>query len=130
MRASVLERTVTWRHGDPVSIVFDGRLFTGTAIVWTRQSDDKRFVKVELTNGPRAGNKIWATEGWMLGVGEYERPCVDCRLPFRTNDQHADFCPVCQRHQRQDGDVGSLSRFGGVRWQSERRGVGRRGRMK
>lgn len=88
-----------WRDHAVVSYrTISGRLVDGVAKVWTRASDGKTFYRVRVDDQ----GDMWATAGWMLGVGHCDHVCGDCRCPFRSTDPRDAICGTCLQQQRQN----------------------------
>lgn len=88
-----------WPNGAIVSkVATSGRILRGKVVRWTRESDRQTFVMVrpEWPNQPgtQQPEKVWP-EGWVLGEGQFAGECLSCQQPYRTNEQHSDFCPQC-----------------------------------
>jgi hypothetical protein len=100
---SVTDHTRTWRHGDPVTSRHDETL-EGTAVCFTGKQG-RPLVKIAITTGPHAGQKMWANHDWLLGHGPHRSTCLECDQPFRTAAPRPDFCLACARHQRPHDDA-------------------------
>lgn len=90
-----------WPHGAVVSKVLGGpggTVITGKVLVLHRLRDDAPFRKVRI-DGPgddRIGRDVWP-DGWVLGVGQFDRTCLECRQSFRSSQGDTDFCQLCDR---------------------------------
>lgn len=101
-------RTHAWQTGDPITHRDSG--ITGFA-KWTypRKTDGKKFLRVQITSGKRAGFEDWENGHWMIGQGKHQLTCRDCGYPFRTNHQEDLWCPCCQRSHAPTTDLGAMS---------------------
>lgn len=96
MSAATDTRTQRWQTGDPITNRVSG--IQGFAR-WTnpRLEDGKRFLRVRISSGKRAGFETWENGDWILGQGAHELTCRDCGQPFRSNHVEDLWCPACQR---------------------------------
>jgi hypothetical protein len=101
-------RTHAWQTGDPITHRDSG--ITGFA-KWTypRKTDGKKFLRVQITSGKRAGYEDWADSHWMIGQGKHQLTCRDCGYPFRTNHLDDLWCPCCQRSHAPKYDATATS---------------------
>ena len=89
-------RTQAWRTGDPITHRDAG--ITGFA-KWTypRKTDGRKFLRVKITSGRRAGQEDWEDGRWILGQGAHELRCRDCGYAFRSDNRNEVLCPACDR---------------------------------
>lgn len=102
------ERLAGWLNGDPLTLPQTAEL--GRA-KWThaRRSDGKRFMRVDVVTGDRAGQQLWENGQWVLGQGSYDHTCFECTQTFRSDDPKASFCLACLRHQRPAYEADAVS---------------------
>lgn len=102
-------RTSRWETGEPITHRDAG--ITGFAR-WTfpRKKDNKRFLRVQITSGPRQGVEDWENGRWIVGQGTHQLTCRDCGYRFRTNQLDDLWCPPCYRLQQPRHDTTATSR--------------------
>jgi hypothetical protein len=98
-----------WPEGARVSIAIGDTVKTGTVVILRRKVDNAPFRMIQMDGhgDDRIGQRVWP-DGWVLGIGKYERRCLEDQQRFRTNDTGADFCPLCD--QRFEQEVAAASR--------------------
>jgi hypothetical protein len=104
-------------------------------VVWSlpRKSDGQTFVMVQITDGPREGQRVWPW-GWVPQLdwpgGTVPSQCGDCQRPFKatTAGLNAEiWCRTCAaEHDRADDQRAADTKdtWRDVRWKREDRGRG------
>ncbi len=86
---------MTFYAGELVSCGYAiGTVITGRVIELKRRSDGAPFLMVDITSGPKQGERDWPSS-WQLGVGSHQATCERCRRAFRY--QEGEVSHSCQR---------------------------------
>lgn len=55
---------------------------SGVVIELRRRSDNAPFVMIEITTGPKKGEREYPNAGWQLGIGTLDGSCERCGRRF------------------------------------------------
>jgi hypothetical protein len=81
-----------------------GTVITGRVVELKRRADGAPFLMVQITSGPKQGERTWPDATWIVGVGPHESTCRKCERRFRHQDGEDDF--FCQWCNQEDERVG------------------------